>query len=165
MNNKFSLLQRLLVIIVLLNILGGCALVHETKGGGSENMETFHTYSYRDLQKMDEITIDSENVFFVLQEDQALPYRWNYELEGEGVCVSRDYAVDEPRMNLPNLAVGSSPAFHVFEVKCETDGKGTFRLVSRHLYSDDINGEKFYSITNVSGVVTVKMEDNGNILW
>ena len=141
MNNKFSLLQRLLVIIVLLNILGGCALVHETKGGGSENMEAFHTYSYRDLQKMDEITIDSENVFFVLQEDQALPYRWNYELEGEGVCVSRDYVVDEP------------------------DGKGTFRLVSRHLYSDDINEEKFYSITNVSGVVTVKMEDNGNILW
>ena len=114
---------------------------------------------------MDEITIDGESVFFVLQEDQALPYRWNYELEGEGVCVSRDYVVDEPRMNLPNLAVGSSPAFHVFEVKCETDGKGTFRLVSRHLYSDDINGEKFYSITNVSGVVTVKMEDNGNILW
>lgn len=112
--------------------------------------------SYATLEGMEEVSISGNRVVIVLEEDQALPYRFECQLKGEGVTLDQDYLVEEPRAELPNLSVGSSPAFRVYELSCEQGASAVFTVTGRHVTDDEVWQQRIYEIGMEQDTVWVK---------
>lgn len=112
--------------------------------------------SYETLAEMEEASVSQDRVVIVLEEDQALPYRWEYQMGGEGVTLEQEYLVEEPKSDFPNLSVGSSPAYRVYELSCEQGASAIFTVTSRHVANDEVWKQRIYEIGTEQDTVWVK---------
>ncbi|MDD6156188.1 MAG: hypothetical protein PUB52_04160 [Lachnospiraceae bacterium] len=112
--------------------------------------------SYEILTQMEEASVYKDRVVIALEEDQALPYRWEYQLGGEGVTLEQEYLVEEPEEDLPNLAVGSAPAYRVYELSCEQGASAIFTVTSRHVANDEVRKQRIYEIGTKQDTIWVK---------
>lgn len=98
----------------------------------AEQEETI--YSYRELEKMNEITIQGDKIIFVVYENQAIPYRWKTVADNPFPTLVTDEVVDG-KGNM--FSSGDSPAYHVFIYQWEHDGEAFIELIHARYDNDD----------------------------
>lgn len=156
----------MMVLCLLGSLLTGCAKMVSQKtdrSGAPEPIELEDgPFSYQSLEQLGEVSVSENVVTIVLEEDQALPFRWEYQIDGEGVSLDKDFVVDKPEESSMFPAVGSAPAFRVFQIICTEDAKGFFHAYCKHLYSDDMMGERHFDISFQKGEVRVENCDRGH---
>jgi len=99
-----------------------------------EQQEKESTYTYRELEKMEEVTVEGDKIIFVLYENQALPYIWKTSAKGTALTLIADETVDGNDLNI--FSAGDSPAYHVFIYQWNSDGEAEIELIHAR-YDDD----------------------------
>lgn len=142
----------LLALFVCGSFFVGCkdsASTDEPITERSENKDL----SYLDLEKLDRVNVSGNVLTIVLEEDQSLPYRWEYQVGGKGMELVRDDVVEEPECFDMYASVGSNPAYRVFQFECEEHTEAMFHAYSRHMYMDDEIDEIHVDIINAQGTL------------
>lgn len=92
------------------------------------------TYTYRELEQMEEVTAEEDKIIFVLYEDQALPYVWcTYANEGNPELLADETVEGDSAF----ANAGDSPAYHVFVYQWTADGEANIELLYKRYDSDD----------------------------
>ena len=107
-------------------------VVAETKAESIVEEDT--VYSYRELEKMDEITIEDDKIIFAVYENQAIPYRWKTVADNPFPTLVTDEVVDGKG---DMFSAGDSPAYHVFIYQWEHDGESFIELIHARYDNDD----------------------------
>lgn len=123
------MVKRLLVMAVVLFSMTACVSREDVSENVPESTEDTiqqeSEYSYDELDDMDEMNIDGDTIIFVLEENQALPYRWISKVDSDRLVLEKEETVDgKGQWN----AVGVSPAYHVFIYRWSTDGEVTIQF-------------------------------------
>lgn len=93
-------------------------------------------YRYRELEDMDEITIEDDKIIFVVYENQAIPYRWKTVVDNPFPTLITDEVVYGKG---DMFSAGDSPAYHVFIYQWEHDGEAFIELIHARYNDDDPN--------------------------
>lgn len=119
-----------------------------------ESEETESKVSYRELEKMEELTVEGDTVTIVLYENQALPYRWKAQMQGEALeTVSEETVAGKGAL----LREGASPAYHVFTFDWVSDGEVQLEVINARISSPDdteFNGKRLWLLNRQDGKVT-----------
>ena len=97
----------------------------------SEKLEELLYYNELDLRE--EVTIEGEQIVFTVYENQAIPYRWKIEIDGEALQIVEEETV----YGEGGLQNGDSPAYHVFTLQWQKDGEAKIELIHARYGSDD----------------------------
>lgn len=97
-------------------------------------LETETIYSYRELEQMDEITIEDDKIILVLYENQAIPYRWDSSTNSSVLSLIADEVVYGEG---DFFSAGVSPAYHAFIYQWSCDGEANVELIHKRYESDD----------------------------
>lgn len=134
---KYINCRLLLMIFLVLFFLVGCS---------KEQLDYIH------YEQMDEITIEGSLVTIVLYENQALPYRWEYEISGTDIELLEDKSVDDDSFS---LHAGVSDSYRVFIFNCMDETEGQILIKMKSLNSEDeITETRVYNIAYVDGALT-----------
>lgn len=113
--------------ILLLCSFSACSL-HDTEE------EKTSEYSYAALEEMEELTPEEDTIKVVLYENQALPYRWKANIQGDALePVSEETVSGKGSL----FQSGDSPAYHVFVFRWVTDGEVQLEAVNARISPPD----------------------------
>ena len=105
-------MKKILVkIIVALLIVYGLAACLGRKDSGSETLQ--NSFSFSELEDMEEITVEGNTVTVVLLQEGPLPYRWDVTRQSACVTLIKEYEVGDP-YDFSIASRGSAPEYHVF---------------------------------------------------
>ncbi len=147
------------IILCSITLLSGCSLTEKPQSGNSSSTEYAETAedakeSYLHYDMMDEINIEGEKVTIVLEENQAIPYRWSLSASDNRIAVLSDFTSDG---FTPSSQVGVSDTYRVFELDCGSITEAEIKLRLLRITGDkEASEERSYLIYKKDGKLQYK---------
>ncbi|MBR2408836.1 MAG: protease inhibitor I42 family protein [Lachnospiraceae bacterium] len=154
-------MKRRIIFFCMLILCGVTACTYSDVAGEKEKPEKQES-AYGELEKEEELTVTEDTITVVLQENQALPYRWKSKIQGEAAeSVSEETVTGKGSL----FQSGDSPAYHVFTFRWVADGEVQLELSNVRISPPDdmeLNGKRVWYLQRQNGIVTwelVETED------